>query len=116
MLENSGKSRFEYGTFYDSPLLLTLLLPTSVRRQGTAENPVSILKLSVGTLWTKIYVLLGSSFSIEQNNNQSPWPESGSELYRPSDSRLSAKLVQTFADRGCHVVSVTYPYAVFSVF
>jgi hypothetical protein len=30
--------------------------------------------------------------------------------YRPSDRRLSAKLVPTFADRGCHVVSVTDPY------
>jgi hypothetical protein len=32
------------------------------------------------------------------------------ELYRPSDCRLSAKLVPTFADRGCDVVSVTDPY------
>jgi hypothetical protein len=40
-----------------------------------------------------------------------PWPESAIELYRPNDRRLSAKLVPTFADRGCHVVSVTYPYA-----
>jgi hypothetical protein len=39
-----------------------------------------------------------------------PWPESASELYRPSDRRLSAKLVIKFADRGSHVVSVTYPY------
>jgi hypothetical protein len=31
---------------------------------------------------------------------QTPWPESRSELYRPSDGRLSAKLVPTFADRG----------------
>jgi hypothetical protein len=38
-----------------------------------------------------------------------PWPEFASELYRPSDSRLSTKLVQTFGDRGCHVVSVTDP-------
>jgi hypothetical protein len=37
-------------------------------------------------------------------------PESESELYRPSDRRLSAKLVLTFVDRGCHVVSVTDPY------
>jgi hypothetical protein len=37
-------------------------------------------------------------------------PESASELYRPSYRRLSAKLVPTFADRGCHVVSVTDPY------
>jgi hypothetical protein len=31
-------------------------------------------------------------------------------LYRPSDRRLSAKLVPTSADRRCHVVSVTDPY------
>jgi hypothetical protein len=34
------------------------------------------------------------------------WPEYASELYRPSYRRLSAKLVPTFADRGCHVVIV----------
>jgi hypothetical protein len=38
------------------------------------------------------------------------WSESVSELYRPSDRRLSAKLAPTFADRGCHVVAVTDPY------
>jgi hypothetical protein len=41
---------------------------------------------------------------------QTQWPESASELYRPSDHRLSAKLVPTFADRWCHVVSVTDLY------
>jgi CBS-domain-containing membrane protein len=40
-------------------------------------------------------------------NKQTPRPESASELYRPSDRHLSAKLVPIFADRGCHVVSVT---------
>jgi hypothetical protein len=39
-----------------------------------------------------------------------PWPQSASELYRPRNHRLSAKLVPTFADRGCHVVSVTDPH------
>jgi hypothetical protein len=33
-----------------------------------------------------------------------------SELYRPSDRRLSAKLVPTFADRRCRGVSVTDPH------
>jgi hypothetical protein len=42
--------------------------------------------------------------------NETPWPESASELYRPSDRRLSAKLVPTFADRGCHLVSMADPY------
>jgi hypothetical protein len=32
------------------------------------------------------------------------------KIYRPSDRRLSAKLVPTFADRGCRVVSATDPY------
>jgi hypothetical protein len=32
------------------------------------------------------------------------------ELYRPSDRRLSAKLVPTFADKGCRVVSATDPH------
>jgi hypothetical protein len=36
--------------------------------------------------------------------------ESASELYRPGDRRLSAKLLPTFADRGCRVVCVTDPY------
>jgi hypothetical protein len=39
-----------------------------------------------------------------------PWLESASELYRPGDRRMSTKLVPTFADRECHVVSVTDPY------
>jgi hypothetical protein len=43
-------------------------------------------------------------------NKQTPWSESTSELYRPSDRRLSAKWLPTFADRGCHVVSVTDPH------
>jgi hypothetical protein len=48
--------------------------------------------------------------NVRNFEKETPWPESASELYRPSDRRLSAKLVQTFADRGYHVVSVTNPY------
>jgi hypothetical protein len=43
-------------------------------------------------------------------NKQAPWPQSASELYRPSDRRLSPKLVPTFADRGCRVVSAMDPH------
>jgi CBS-domain-containing membrane protein len=46
----------------------------------------------------------------QHNKKTTPWPESASELYRPSDRRMSAKLVPTFSDRRCHVVSVTDPY------
>jgi hypothetical protein len=45
-----------------------------------------------------------------KTNKQPPWSESASELHRPSDRRLSAKWLVTFADRGCHMVSVTEPY------
>jgi hypothetical protein len=40
---------------------------------------------------------------------KTPWSESASELYRPSDRRLSAKWLPTCADRRCHMVSVTDP-------
>jgi hypothetical protein len=47
-----------------------------------------------------------------KQNKQTPWSESesASELYRPSDRRFSAKWLPTFADKGCHVVSVMDPY------
>jgi hypothetical protein len=39
-----------------------------------------------------------------------PWPSSASELYLPRDRGLLVKLVPTFADRGCRVVSATDPH------
>jgi hypothetical protein len=39
-----------------------------------------------------------------------PWPWSASELCRPSDRRLLAELVATFADRRCRVVSAADAY------
>jgi hypothetical protein len=50
-----------------------------------------------------------STYNI-QKQKQTPWAESASEIYLPSDRRLSAKIEPTFRDRGCHVVSVTDPY------
>jgi hypothetical protein len=43
-------------------------------------------------------------------SKKTPWPESASELYRPNDRRLSAKLMPTLENSGFHVVSVTNPY------
>jgi hypothetical protein len=37
------------------------------------------------------------------------WPQSASELYRPTDSRFSAKLVPNIRDIGCRVVSAMDP-------
>jgi hypothetical protein len=60
------------------------------------------------------YLNLIPSFSLQAKRKRTPWPESASELYRPSDRRLSVKLVSTFADTGRHVVSVWFiPTAVF---
>jgi hypothetical protein len=46
----------------------------------------------------------------KQQTKQTPWPGSLSELYWPSDRRLSAKLMPTFEDRGWNVVRVKDPY------
>jgi hypothetical protein len=43
----------------------------------------------------------------KQTAKQTPWPESAIELYRPSDRRLSTKLLPTCVDMGRHVVSLT---------
>jgi hypothetical protein len=45
-----------------------------------------------------------------KKKKKTPWSESASELYRPSDRRLSAKRLPTFADKECHVVRVTDPF------
>jgi hypothetical protein len=45
------------------------------------------------------------------NNSNSTVVQCASEQYRPSNRYLSAKLVSTFADRQCHVISVTNPYS-----
>jgi hypothetical protein len=42
--------------------------------------------------------------------NYTPWLQPASEQYRPSDHCLSAKLVPTFADRGCDVDSASDPH------
>jgi hypothetical protein len=39
-----------------------------------------------------------------------PWPYFTIQLYRPSDHRLSAKLVLTFADRGCRLIGAANPH------
>jgi hypothetical protein len=57
----------------------------------------------------------------EQKNDREVVPETlsaNSETVEriPNNRRLSAKSVEHFADRRCHVVSTTDPYAVLSVF
>jgi hypothetical protein len=62
------------------------------------------------SLFGEEYSSLHSTYKLE---NYTSCPESMIELYQPSSLRLSAKLVSTFVDRGCHVVSMTDPYLIF---
>jgi hypothetical protein len=55
-----------------------------------------IAKVCLIEFWNS--VILSLSIYI-QTNKQTPWSESASELYRPSDRRLSAKWLPTFAER-----------------
>jgi hypothetical protein len=41
---------------------------------------------------------------------KTPWLQSASELYRPSDSRFSANLIPTFVDRECLIVNAKDPH------
>jgi hypothetical protein len=57
-------------------------------------------------------------FSMQKGNENhelgtlslSPWPRSASELYRPSNYCLLVRLVPTFADTGCCMVSTMDTY------
>jgi hypothetical protein len=55
-------------------------------------------------LWTnRAKCIIAASTKKKLNS----WLWSASQLYRPSDRSLLAKLVPTFADRACRVVSAT---------
>jgi hypothetical protein len=83
-------------------------LSWSMSHEGGGEGREITTNLRLSCLRT--FLLTSPAYSGQFLQKKTPWSESASELYRPSDSRLSAKLVSTFADRGYHVVSVTDPY------
>jgi hypothetical protein len=58
----------------------------------------------------EVWQCLDEYLTYSLQEKKTPWSESASVLYRPRDRHLSAKLVPTFAERGCHMVSVTDPY------
>jgi hypothetical protein len=85
-------------------------------RQRTARNNLRVwvahcLRISHVSGWNLLDNGL-SLLSLPWIFWPTPWPESASELYRPSDRRLSPKLVPNFVDIRCHVVSVTDPYRI----
>jgi hypothetical protein len=76
-------------------------------RLATSSPSVSLFSIKCGSLECSIILWQPRMLGWEK---KTPWSESASELYRQSDRRLSAKWLQTFADKGCHVISVTDPY------
>jgi hypothetical protein len=95
------------------------LSPTSVHTSLFACIPYRVLQRN-SRICLKLSALTYSptkGFTAFPGSNKTPWPQSASELYRPSDRLLPAKLVTTFADIECHVVGVTdllRPYSRFS--
>jgi hypothetical protein len=69
---------------------------------GLSSDHLHIWRISV---WEN-----NSFWWTNKENKQTPWSDSSSELYRPSDRHLLTKWLPTFVDRRCHVVSVTDPY------
>jgi hypothetical protein len=116
-LKWESKSRFQERTIHAATVIGTFIMTRLVISQS-----LQLLVESKGfwRLWiSQNHWVSGICLPFEiimncktqhTKNRQIPWPESASELYRPSDHRLSVKPVPTLADRGCHVVSVTDPY------
>jgi hypothetical protein len=98
-------------------------------RRPSASSWIELLTCSVIRINTvpsvcmsscRVYLVLRFTFRVKlwnsgfrhsiQNFKLTPWFQSASELYRPSDRRLSAKLVPTLVERWCRMVSATNPH------
>jgi hypothetical protein len=63
-------------------------------------NPIHSTRGNTGSNDKRKYLRSHKYRARNTSEKQTPWPESVSELYRPSDRRLPVKLVPTFAVRG----------------
>jgi hypothetical protein len=119
LIRSSSVQRVE---FLDIPIVLSLsLIYRNVSQTGPCRFPEAVrLRSCVQCPHSRCYhkVLVPSCLYkgpkwglpiVLHGDGKTPSPESASELYRPSDRRLLAKSVPTFADRGCYVLSVTDP-------
>jgi hypothetical protein len=93
------------------------------RASGVSNHPSPYNDLSTGDIFLskalqqfQEHMPLGLCVKFGGTLNKIPWPESASELYRPSYCSFSTKLVPTFADRGFHVINVTDPLRPYSRF
>jgi hypothetical protein len=108
---SAGLSLSTFPPLIISPPLFYHILKCAIVRTGHHIITDWVLKLGVSKyLAVILYVNPSGHHNTKQTTKQTAWPESASELYRPSDRRLPAKLGTTSADRGCCVVSTTDPY------
>jgi hypothetical protein len=91
--------------------LTSVSLQPSLRLQETYKSQAELNRLCRLTTTEGVHMHLKDIYyGIFYLLKKTPWFESASKLYLPSDRRLSAKWSPTFAERGCLVVSVTDPY------
>jgi hypothetical protein len=95
-LIGDGIYRRAANLFQHALIIQRLLLDiTTVIKRTTAWWAGHVTRIEVPEIYAK---------------NLSPWPESASELYQPSNCRLSTKLMPTFADRWWHVLRLSDSY------
>jgi hypothetical protein len=100
LLDYDFESSSRYDSLSDIHIVTCILIARQrlVKHMPTVNTPKQYRGCFLYGLWRdRWYVMV--------RQNSGAW--SASELYRPSDRRLSAKLVPTLADRGCCVVSAT---------
>jgi hypothetical protein len=104
----SSVTKHAYCTSTSSEILFFLLASVYSSETCRKVRPTVLMNshFFIFTAQENLYTILRKILI----NKKAPWPECARELFRPSDRRLSAKLVPTLADRGCNVVSVTDHY------
>jgi hypothetical protein len=90
-------------------VMLVFGFPLCIHCRGPRCSPESLWATYHVITWILSHSVTRKLYTVTTTTT-TPRPESASELYRPSDRRLTAKLVPTFADRWYHVVSLTDPY------
>jgi hypothetical protein len=107
---SSLPSRWPRGTFYPNKLAITS--PTrggrSVGIVRSRTQTMEFFECLAHLIFFQFITL--KMYALNTALKKAPWSESESELYRPSDRRLSAKWLPIFANRVCHVISVTDHY------
>jgi hypothetical protein len=91
-------------------IIIILSDATAYTRQGLTINLHGVTyKSNQFERWAQLLLSNGCKIYSYLLTYLTPWSVSASELYRMSNRHLSAKLMQTFGDRRCQVVSVTDP-------